>query len=497
MTLDRPELPAALRAFLACGLILDPWLAGLAEECFSFESQDLIARAADGLAGEHWREPVISATLGDLPVLRSVARRAAQEVLTSTAAAMSHERVGRIAVDAGMAAEVIRRMERFIAEQGFGALVLIFLAITVTESQGALAYYGRMSEEDFIRGTRHRPWTRGPLDDELVAGLAAGNYRIVVREGRRWVVATPAGRRLLMAVRGMLAESGYLAERLRLTWVSHFNLHEDMDRFVAQVLPQADALRLAVTDFCGVGPGMSVCDVGCGTAAQMFEGGLWKAVGPRGSLVGVDSAVGMLERARRKAEAHQARNVEFIQGRAEALPLARGRFDATLAGSVLEYTDLPRAVAEMVRVTRPGGVVVAVGATQADLESAALRNWFAPVVRLAERYGVDPAARIRQYRDLGATFAAAGLQDGEERQGESSVTLSDPDFTVRSAAQGSGFVQEVLERLPWGARQDLITELVERGRRICAKTSPEERTIQIRTHFVRAKVPAATRAGTA
>lgn len=489
MTPAGPDLPLALRTFLKCGLILDPCLAGLSEESFSFASQEALARAAAGLAGEHWREPLLAATLGTLPAARGLGRRAALEVLTCSAAAIAHERVGRITVDTSIAAEAVRRVEGFIAEQGFGPLVLVFLAITGAESQAAVAHYGQMSEEEFVSGALHRPWTRTPLDDELMLGLAVGHYRLVLHDGRRYVQATPEGRSMLAQTRALLAETGYLAERLRLTWVSHFNLRKDLDEYVAHVLVDAAAQRVAYTEFCRIAPGMTVLEVGCGAGTQLFAGGLWAAVGAEGSLVGLDPAVGMLAQARRKATEHGARNVRFVQGRAESLPFADGRFDAAVAIGVLEFTDAHRAVAEMARVVRPGGRVAVIGAHQGAFDLQAMRAWFHPVLALAERYGIPPGERTRVYGHLGEVLESAGLTAVETTSRSSTIVLSDPDFTVQGVVQGSDFALEVLERLPWAARQEVIGELVHRGRAVCAATPPGERTVAVRTDFARGVVP--------
>ncbi len=490
MTLDRPVLATALRTFLECGLILDPWLAGLSNESFSFESQELLSKAAVSLAGEYWREPVISQTLGTVPGPKSLGRQAVLEVLTCSAAAVAHERVGHITVDTAVAAEAVRRLELFVAKIGFGPLVLVFLAVTFYESQGAVAHYGQMSEEDFVSGARHRPWRSTPLDDELMLGLATGNYRLSVRDGRRYVEGTAEGLRMLETTRTLLADTGYLAQRLRLTWVSHFNLHENWDQYVAHFHPDAEAQRLAFTEYCRLAPGMAVLDVGCGPGTQMFEGGMWLAVGQAGSVVGLDPAVGMLAQARRKAAIRGAGNVTFVQGRAESLPFAKDRFDASVAIGVLEYANAEQAVAEMVRVTRPGGSVTVIGASQGAFDLLAMRAWFQPVLDLAERYGVDPGKRGRAYEQLEELLGAAGLISVESSVAQSAVVLSDPDFTVQGVVQGSDFALEVLGHLPWAAREDVIRDLVQRGRTVCASTRPDERTIAVRTCFARGTVPA-------
>ncbi len=489
MPRDRHALPAALRTFLECGLMLDAWIGGLADESFSFASQELLARTASALAAEHWREPRIAETLGDLPAAPSLGRRAAMEVLSCSAAAVAHERVGRIVVDRGTALEAARRLRAFVDRRGFGPLVLVFLAITGAQSLAAVDHYGEMLEEDFISGALHWPWSCSPLDDDLRRGLALGQYALRLHGGRRYVRGTAAGRRALADTRAVLQAAGYLAARLDLTWVSHFNVRPDLDGDVARLVPDARAQRLSFTRFCRVLPGMAVLDVGCGQGMQAFEGGLCAAAGPGGVVVGVDPAAGMLARARRRAALRDARNVKFVRGRAESLPFSGARFDVAMAVGVLEYADAARAVAEMRRVVRHGGAVAVIGACQGTFRLPAVQEWFRPVLDLAEHYGIDPEKRLTAYAHLRAIFDAAGLVAVETAATTSQVVLADPTVAVRMIVEGSDFGLEILERLPWAARQELIAELLARGRAFCAGAPLEQRSLAVRTDFALGAVP--------
>lgn len=106
------------------------------------------------------------------------------------------------------------------------------------------------------------------------------------------------------------------------------------------------------------GPPSRVVDVGSGT------GHLARAVAerwPGSEVVGVDPAAGFVEAARARAEAEgNAHRVRFEPGEAGALPLDDGCVDAAVALLVLNFVPDPdRAMAEMCRVTGPGGVVAA------------------------------------------------------------------------------------------------------------------------------------------
>ncbi len=101
-----------------------------------------------------------------------------------------------------------------------------------------------------------------------------------------------------------------------------------------------------------VPPGSEILDVGCGTGA--FAGALG-AAGYR--TYGVDASLGMLAEARRHGRAQVA------LGRGEALPFRAGAFDLAITIATLHHITDPdlvaRTLAGMVRVVRPGGVVVA------------------------------------------------------------------------------------------------------------------------------------------
>jgi ubiquinone/menaquinone biosynthesis C-methylase UbiE len=76
-------------------------------------------------------------------------------------------------------------------------------------------------------------------------------------------------------------------------------------------------------------------------------------------VVGVDLVPELLEQARKRAERFP--NVSFVEGDATKLPFGYGSFD--LAGSLRTLHHIPRpelAVAELARVTRPGGRLVVV-----------------------------------------------------------------------------------------------------------------------------------------
>jgi ubiquinone/menaquinone biosynthesis C-methylase UbiE len=108
----------------------------------------------------------------------------------------------------------------------------------------------------------------------------------------------------------------------------------------------------------GVGPGSTVLDVGCGTGIALAE--IAELLGPEGTVVGLDPSSAMLDQAR--ARLHDAAcRVELVQGSATSTGLASDRFDAVRTERVLMHVAEPvTALAELARVTKPGGTVVLV-----------------------------------------------------------------------------------------------------------------------------------------
>jgi ubiquinone/menaquinone biosynthesis C-methylase UbiE len=100
--------------------------------------------------------------------------------------------------------------------------------------------------------------------------------------------------------------------------------------------------------------GMQVLDVGCGPGTITV--GLAEGVAP-GAVIGIDLQLSQIEQARALAVERGVANVRFEVGDAYRLPFADHSFDAVFAHTVLMHLREPvRALAEMRRVLRPGGI---------------------------------------------------------------------------------------------------------------------------------------------
>ncbi|HKC56080.1 MAG TPA: metalloregulator ArsR/SmtB family transcription factor [Vicinamibacterales bacterium] len=143
-------------------------------------------------------------------------------------------------------------------------------------------------------------------------------------------------------------------------------------------------------------PPLDVADIGCGEGYLTLEAARWAR-----SVVGIDRSADVLERAKALAARRHVRNVEWKKGELAKLPLKDQSVDVALLSQSLHHAiDPGRAIAETVRVLRPGGRVVILDLREHD------ETWVRS--RLGDRH-------------LG--FSAAGLETLLRRGGLTDVTV--------------------------------------------------------------------------
>jgi len=109
--------------------------------------------------------------------------------------------------------------------------------------------------------------------------------------------------------------------------------------------------RRAVARIVAAGPGERVLDLAAGTGTSSVS---FTASGA--TCIACDFSLGMLQAGKQR---NTVENVTFVAGDALALPFADGQFDAvTISFGLRNVADPGQALAEMLRVTRPGGRLV-------------------------------------------------------------------------------------------------------------------------------------------
>ncbi len=171
-------------------------------------------------------------------------------------------------------------------------------------------------------------------------------------------------------------------------------------------------------------PGARALDVATGTGELALE------LARRGAtlVVGLDFTAAMLAAAREKAAARGLDSVRFVAGDALALPFEDASFDAVTVGFGLRnVSDLPRALAEMARVLRPGGRMACLELTHSPVRPFALasRPYLYGVVPLlgsivagnreAYTYLPESVERFPAAPRLAAMMRAAGFREAGYR----------------------------------------------------------------------------------
>jgi SAM-dependent methyltransferase len=132
--------------------------------------------------------------------------------------------------------------------------------------------------------------------------------------------------------------------------------------------PTYQAMFRTLIDLMNPQPGQSYLDVGCGAGsldrllakrlAQPQSKALAKSRVTQPAITAVDVNPFLLGEAAALAKAEGLEGaIQFGPGSAEKLPFADAAFDNTFSVTVLEECNADKAIAEMVRVTKPGGHV--------------------------------------------------------------------------------------------------------------------------------------------
>lgn len=162
-------------------------------------------------------------------------------------------------------------------------------------------------------------------------------------------------------------------------------------------------------------------DVGCGNGA--FTELIMRTCAPS-AVHGIDPSAAQIAYALQRPGAAGA---QFTAGDAMDIPYGAGAFDIAASALVLFFVPDPiKAVREMARVTRPGGIVCAY---VWDVPGGGLPN--TPIAVELRKEGIEitlpPSSAISPLDALADLFVTAGLEDVETRSFEARRTFQDFD----------------------------------------------------------------------
>ena len=167
--------------------------------------------------------------------------------------------------------------------------------------------------------------------------------------------------------------------------------------------------RDRIAEWYGLRPGMTMVDVGCGLGFLGLS--YWSYFGSGGHYVGIDESADLLSKARQASRKWaDGGKATFVSGDAYSLPLDDNSADGAICQTLLMHLKHPdKALKEMIRIVKPGGVVICQEPDNLTVRLA-LPNWSLPPMNMDDLL-------LREEVVLRCYFGRLKLGLGDERIG--------------------------------------------------------------------------------
>ena len=215
---------------------------------------------------------------------------------------------------------------------------------------------------------------------------------------------------------------------------------------------------------------LNIVDFGCGIGYIGLK--LLPLLPPGSKYTGVDNAVKLLEKGR-ELFSEAGYNFEFIKGDVRDIPLGDSRFDLAVSHAVLMHVQDPeKAISEMVRVCRNGGMVISCEANRNahtaafyihetnEQESTPLDFFQKMNAGVRKKYGIDYNIGYK----LPVLFHKAGLSKIEARTDDKVCCLFPPvedpiGLKTHEAICSEGMRDERLSEQRYKEKVTILSEL--------------------------------------
>jgi SAM-dependent methyltransferase len=262
-----------------------------------------------------------------------------------------------------------------------------------------------------------------------------------------------------------------------------FDASEAYERFMGRWSRQLAPLFVTFAD---LRDARAVLDVGSGTGALAAAVAV---AAPAAQIVGIDPSTSYIAYARARVPENRVR---FTVGDAQQLQFANASFDRVVSLLVLNFIPDPaKALTEMIRVTRPGGVVAAAVWDYPD-RMQMLRVFWDEAVALDQAVATRDERNMRFSRsgELGAFWRAHGLLEVHEQALTIETRFASFDDYWAPFLGGQGPAGAYAMGLSEGDRAALRASLL---RRLSNGDASQPIVLEARAWGVKGVVPAAQR----